>query len=174
VVTITDNEPMVQFSLAGYTVSEASAVATITVARTGGTAAFTVNYATSPGSALAPDDYTAVSGTLSFAAGVLSKTFTVPITNDTLGEGNETVFLSLSNVAGAYLGPRATAVLTITDNEPVVQLSATTYTVTEAGPAATITVVRTGRRLLGGYYVEERRSTRPTSRRVGDAEFAAG
>jgi hypothetical protein len=143
-VTIADNEPMLQFSVSGYTVSEASPAATITVVRTGGTAACTVDYATTDGSAVAGSDYTAVTGTLSFAAGVMSRTFTVPITNDTLGEGNETVFLSLSNPVGAYLGPRKTAVLTIADNEPVVQLSATKYTVTEAGPAAVITVVRTG------------------------------
>jgi predicted outer membrane repeat protein len=117
VVTITDNEPMVQFSLAGYTVSEAGPVATITVARTGGTAAFTVNYATSNGSAIAGSDYTTASGTLSFAAGVLSKTFTVPITNDAQGERSETVFLSLSNVAGRTRAAR-TAVLTIW-TEPV-------------------------------------------------------
>jgi Zn-dependent metalloprotease len=143
-VTITDDEPMVQFSLAGYTASEAAPAATITVARIGGTAAFTVDYATSNGSALAGSDYGAVSGTLSFAAGVASRTFTIPITSDTQGEANETVFLALSNATGAYFGPRRTAVLTITDNEPVVQLSATAYTVAEAGPAATITVVRTG------------------------------
>ena len=134
---------MVQFSAATYTVKEAGPVATITVVRTG-TAPFSVQYSTSDGTAVAGGDYTAASGTLSFAAGVVSRTFAVPITNDTVGEANETVFLTLSNPVGATMGPRGSAVLTITDDEPVVQLSATAYTVTEAGQAATITVVRTG------------------------------
>jgi hypothetical protein len=144
VLTITDAQPVVQFSAAAYAVAEAGPAATITVTRTGSTAAFSVDYATADGTALAGSDYTATTGTLSFPAGVMSKTFTVPITNDTLGEPSETVNLALSNPVGATLGPRRSAVLTITDNEPVVQLSATTYSVSEAGPAATITVTRTG------------------------------
>jgi hypothetical protein len=103
-----------------------------------------VQYATSDGTALGGSDYTSALGTLSFPAGVVSKTFTVPITNDTVGEASETVYLALSNPVGAAIGTRATAALTITDNEPVVQLSAAAYTVSEVGPAATITLVRTG------------------------------
>jgi hypothetical protein len=144
VLTITDNEPVVQFSMAAYTVSETGPSATILVTRTGGTAAFTVDYATSNGTATAGSDYTAASGTLAFAAGVLSKSFTVPIANDSLGEAPETVNLALSNAVGALIGPRSTAVLTITDNEPVVQFSMAAYTMLETGPSATILVTRTG------------------------------
>jgi hypothetical protein len=125
-------------------VTEAGPMATITVVRTGRTP-LSVRYATSDGTAVAGTDYTSASGTLSFAAGVVSRTFTVPVTNDTVGEANETVYLALSSPVGAAVGTRGSAWLTITDDEPVVQLSATAYTVSEGGETATITVVRTGR-----------------------------
>src|SRR5262249_36856199 len=91
----------------------------ITVTRTGGSnVPVSVNYATSNGTATAGADYTAVSGTLTFGIGDTSKTFTVPIINDTLVEGNETVNLTLSSpTSGATLGGQATAVLTIQDDD---------------------------------------------------------
>ena len=87
-----------QFSTATYTVNENAGTATITVTRTGGSdGASRVNYATSNGTATAGSDYTAASGTLTFAAGETSKTFTMPIINDTAVENAETVTLTLSN-----------------------------------------------------------------------------
>ena len=57
-------------------------------------------------------------GTITFNAGQTSRTFTVPIINDTLDDGNRTVNLTLSNpTGGAQLGTQNTAVLTITDND---------------------------------------------------------
>ena len=44
--------------------------------------------------------YTSTSGTLTFAGGETSKTFTVPITNDSLVEGNETFNVALSSATG--------------------------------------------------------------------------
>ncbi|NPV89323.1 MAG: hypothetical protein HPY50_00925 [Firmicutes bacterium] len=106
------------FSSAAYSVAENGGSVTITVNRSGGSdGAVTVDYATSNGTATAGSDYTAASGTLSFADGETSKTFTVSITDDAVYEGGETVNLTLSNATGgADLGTSA-AVLTITDNE---------------------------------------------------------
>jgi hypothetical protein len=106
-----------QFSSATYTAAEGSAGATITVTRTGGgNGTFTVHYATSDGSAHAGTDYTAASGTLTFHPGDTSKTFTVPLLNDGLADGSETVNLTLSSPTGeATLGNPSAAVLTITD-----------------------------------------------------------
>ena len=61
---------------------------------------FTVNFATSDGSAIAGEDYTALSGTLTFAgtAGE-TQTFAVDITGEDVVELNETLVATLSNIA---------------------------------------------------------------------------
>ena len=139
-----------QFSNATYSVNETGGTATITVTRTGdSTGSVTVDYATSNGTATSGSDYTAASGTLTFADGETSKTFTVPIIDDTLVEGNETVNLTLSSpTGGATLGTQATATLTIVDDDvapaATLQFSTAAFSVNENGGTATITVTRTG------------------------------
>ena len=114
-------------SSATYTVDEAAGTATITVNRTGGSSGITtVDYATSNGTAVAgvTEDYTTASGTLTFADGVTTRTFTIPINNDALDEADETINIAVSNVTGSgVLGAPATAVLTITDNDPPPSIS---------------------------------------------------
>ena len=62
-----------------------------------------VTFATQDGTATAGSDYTAATGTLSFAAGETSKTIAVAITGDMVVEGNEGFSLALSNASGATL-----------------------------------------------------------------------
>jgi len=145
-LTIRSDDPVLQFSVAAFSVSEKGPVATITVQRTGPTtSAVSVQYATSDGTALAGADYTATAGTLSLGPAVVKKTFTVPITDDPLIEGDETVTLTLSNPAGgAVLGARSTALLTIRTDNSVLQLSAVSYSVSEAAKSVAITVTRSG------------------------------
>ncbi len=107
----------VQFSAATYSVNENGGSAVITVTRTGGTAAVSVNYATGNGTATAGADYQAANGTLNFAANENAKSFTITIIDDTAVEGNETVNLTLSSPVGATIGTPATAVLNIIDND---------------------------------------------------------
>jgi hypothetical protein len=91
---------------------------TITVTRTGNLAATaTVTYSSLDGTASNPADYAAQLGTLTFAPGESSKSFSVGITNDVAIETNETFQLVLSNASNASLGAPATAVVTITDND---------------------------------------------------------
>jgi hypothetical protein len=117
----------VQFASATTSVNEGTATLTITVNRTGDVSTTTnVDFGTSDGTATAGSDYTATAGTLSFAPGQLSKTFTVPIINDNVFEGNETFNLTLSNASsGVIVGPPSSMVITIQDNEstPSVQIS---------------------------------------------------
>ena len=80
------------------------------------TAAVTVDYATSDGTATGGDDYTTTSGTLTFQAGDTTKTVSVPITDDAVDDGGETVTLTLSNASGADLGD-AVAMGTIRNTE---------------------------------------------------------
>ena len=60
-----------------------------------------VNYQTTNGSATAGTDYTAVSGTLTFAPGQTVQTVQVPVTGDTTVERDETLYLDLSNPVAA-------------------------------------------------------------------------
>ena len=53
----------------------------------------TVDYATSDGSARAGQDYTATSGTLTFALGTAVKTVAVEVLDDAIDEGHETIRL---------------------------------------------------------------------------------
>jgi hypothetical protein len=111
----------IKFDQSDFQVLENGRQAVITVERSRGeSGAASVHYATGDGTATAGQDYTAVSGTLSWAAGEEDrKIFLVPIRDDSLAEGSETVRLTLSNPTGATLdGERASAVLTILDSGP--------------------------------------------------------
>ena len=76
----------------------------------------TVDYATSDVTARAGEDYTAASGTLSFAAGETEKTVSVAVLDDAHDEGAETLTLTLSNPSGAWLSD-ATATGTIRNDD---------------------------------------------------------
>ena len=121
-----------QFSAPTYNVNENTPLATITVTRTGSpVGTVTVNYATSNGTATATADYGNTAGTLTFGPGITSRTFDVPILDDSLSEGTESVNLTLSGPTGGItLGSQSTAVLLIIDNEPPLPNSITVYAVT--------------------------------------------
>jgi hypothetical protein len=76
----------------------------------------TVAYTTANGTATAGSDYTATSGTLTFAPGETVQTVDVPIVGDTTLEPDETFTLTLSNPVNATLGT-ATATGTITNDD---------------------------------------------------------
>lgn len=109
------------FSLANYAVNEGAGSATIAVQRAGGAdGAVSVHYAATAGSATAGQDFTAVSGTLSWAdQDAAAKTFTVPVINDTVVESTETVLLALSSPTGgaALDTTHKSATLSIQDND---------------------------------------------------------
>jgi len=75
-----------------------------------------VQYATIAGTANAGSDYTAVSGTLTFAPGDTTRTITVPVTRDVVSELTENFTLQLSGVLNATL-MRASAIGTINDDD---------------------------------------------------------
>jgi Calx-beta domain/Peptidase_C39 like family len=139
--------PTVQCQSASSSGSEATSPAVITVTLSAASAqTVTVLYATSDGTATAGSDYTATSGTLTFAPGDTSKTISVPITNDSSVEGDETFTVTLSSPTNATLGSTTTHIYTILndDNYGSIQLSSATYSVGEAGGTVTITATRTG------------------------------
>jgi hypothetical protein len=154
VLTIVDDDSNVQFSVASYVVDESAGKATIEVTRTGlTTGTSTVNYATGDGTALAGQDYTATSGTLTFGPGVTSQTFDVPVLDDQVAEPFETLNLVLSNAGplGTHVGTPGTAVLGIADNDDITPTVTTPDQRSASGRAARTTVVVAARtRLRGG------------------------
>ena len=123
-----------QFAAEGLSASEGDGRIQITVTRAGNVAASpaTLTYLTTDsdtftvgcfdrvnnaGAAYARCDFATTVGTLSFAAGETSKTFTVPLIDDGFSEDPETFDLRLANVTGASLGAPALIRVTITDND---------------------------------------------------------
>jgi VCBS repeat-containing protein len=101
--TISDGgTPSANVSISDVTLTEGDAgtqVMTFTVTRTNTTGAFSVDYATTDGSAHAGDDYAATHGTLTFAAGgPATQTISVTLNGDTTPEPNETFTVNLSNL----------------------------------------------------------------------------
>jgi len=78
----------------------------------------TVEYTSSDGNAVEGSDYTAVTGTLTFDAGVTTQTFTVSVVDDSTAENDETVILVLSDPdpADTPIADR-TGRLTISDDD---------------------------------------------------------
>ncbi|MFM9032973.1 MAG: Calx-beta domain-containing protein, partial [Mycobacterium sp.] len=98
----------------------------------------TVGYATADGTATAGVDYTAMSGTLTFAAGETSKSIAVDVLGDGVVEAGETFLLSLASPSGAVLGVDTTATATIVnDDSAVVSISPASLTVTEGNSGIT-------------------------------------
>lgn len=126
-----------ELDAASYAVNESAGTASITVHRTGGSdGQITVDYATANGSATVGDDFEAASGTLTFLDGQTTAMITIPLVDDLLEEGDETVQISLSNPGPAsiadyvastsgdnssLLGALTSAVLTIIDNDNAAQ-----------------------------------------------------
>ena len=95
-VTITNNDTKPGISIAPASASEGDSGSTTTMTFTvtlakAVTEAVTVNYATSDGTAIAGQDYTAVSnGSVTIAAGTTTAEFTVSVTGDETDELDET------------------------------------------------------------------------------------
>jgi len=126
-VTITDDDAppssKIAFSQPKYVVLENGGAAQLTVNRVDAGGGFgttaTVRYATQAGTALAASDFTAVSGTLTWAAGdSSSKTITVPIVNDAVAEPPESFKVVLSSPsAGTGIATPDATVLILDDDE---------------------------------------------------------
>jgi CSLREA domain-containing protein len=110
-----------QFSAGAYFVGEGDGSVLITVTRTGSTTdAASVRYATSDGTATQSNKYITTVGTLSFAPGQTSRTFSVLIVDNVLTEGNQALNLMLTSPTASGLNSPGRAVLTIIDNDSTV------------------------------------------------------
>jgi len=103
--TIVDNDGLPSLSISDVSVIEpgtgtTNAVFTVTLAPTSGLAV-TVSYATADGTATAPADYTAITGSLSFAPGASTRSITVVVKSDAIPEATEDFLVNLTNPVNA-------------------------------------------------------------------------
>ena len=118
--TIVDNDPTPSVGINNVTVTEVdagsvTATFTATLSAVSGRTV-TVDYATSDVTATAPADYTAASGTLTFAPGVTTRTIPITVQGDLSDEANETYRVTLSNPTNVTIAT-AIGTGTITDND---------------------------------------------------------
>lgn len=144
-VTILENDVELLFDPSSITVNENAGTASLNVKRIGDAdSAVQVDFATADGTAIAGSDYTLTTGTLSFAAGVLTQSITVPLINDNQEEAGEAFTVALSNPTGAAnLGSAPTATVNITNDDIAGSLSIdSTATTNEKSGTVTLTVTR--------------------------------
>jgi hypothetical protein len=134
--TITDNDapplPTVAFTSAASAASEnvAAPAALLVTLSAVPTSTVSVTYTATGGTATAPTDFTPASGTLTFAAGEVTKRLPITVVNDTVDEGDETIVFTLSAPSGATLGAQTTHTFTILNDDqnmpPVITLTSPT------------------------------------------------
>ncbi len=140
----------IDFSSATYSATEDEGEMVLTVRRTSGSRGkVTVSYEVLPfvgdDAAVLGDDYTAVSGLLTWEDGdVGDRTITVPLVNDEEVEVDELFEAQLSDPVGVILGTTDKAVATIINDDQygVIELAKTDYFVNENGGQLRISVIR--------------------------------
>lgn len=123
--TIVDNDTFacssVSFTVAGNGPVTEGVVSSFTITKAGtATGNCSVNYATANGTAVAPGDYAAASGTLTFTPSQAVQTVNVATVDDSIAEGDETFNLNLSSpTSPATLGTPSSATATINNDTDV-------------------------------------------------------
>ena len=139
----------------------------------------TVDYATTDGTAQAGEDYSSTSGTLTFAAGVVEQSVSVPVLDDVTDEGRESFTLTLSNASGAIVGDRE-ATGTIVNSDPMPKAWLTRFGRTVASQAVSTIGARLGGSrgfgiVIGGMAFDGAgnvRDPRDAADRLRDGDFA--
>ena len=142
---IYDNDSRTSFKAPEYSLNESDGSVLISVYRAGSSSgAASVNYASTSGTATSGSDFTAISGTLSWADGEIgTKSFTVTVTDDAAIERAEYLNLQLSNASGSSID-RGDIKVYIYDNDSAVSFKAPEYNLSESAGTATISVQRYG------------------------------
>ena len=191
-IAITNNDTKPGITIAPASAPEgdtgsADMTFTVTLAKAV-TEAVTVNYATSDGTAIAGQDYTAVSnGSVTIAAGNTTAEFTVSMTGDETDELDETFNVTISMpepepdlngggsgepVAAISGGDTAAAAGTILDDDPAVVTVAPKVDTVEEGEPAVFVLTRAG--MTNGRLAMQVRLRSPGRLRTLDARFEPG
>ncbi len=143
-LTVTDNDAVsLSIVATDAAAAEPSDPGLFTITRSGSTAsAVTVNL-TRYGSATNGTDYQSIPTTATIGIGQTQTTIAVIPIDDLIRENNESI--SLGILAGTYLvGSPTTATVTLTDDEPLLSITATDASADEAGDPAAFTITRSG------------------------------
>ena len=131
--TINDNDVAPANLAIGNSTKTEGQTLSFTVTRSGNTSiSASASYATSNQTAVAPGDYTAKSGTVSFSSGQTSKTITVTTIDDSTTESTETMKVTLSNPSSNTNITTAIGTGTINDNDAPIQITNGSFTVLSA------------------------------------------
>jgi len=146
-VTIVDNDdaPKVSFLSPSSSASEGVGIVEVSLQLDrSSSSTITVPY-TVGGTSVRPNDHSLANGSLEIAPGVTTAKIEVPVVDDDLFEGSESVIITLGAATNADLGATTQHTLTITDNEaaPQVRFSSASSTQGEAVSAASIMVTTT-------------------------------
>jgi hypothetical protein len=138
--TITDDDPLPAIAIGDATVAEGNsgtvnATFALSLDAPSGRPV-TVAYATEDGTAIAPGDYVAGTGTVTFPSGQMSRNVTVVVKGDTVDESNETYSVELTNPGNATITD-GEGIGTIIDDDGSPSLSVDDVVVTE-GDSGTI------------------------------------
>ena len=125
--TIVDNDPTPTVGIGDVTLAEGqtgttAATFAVTLSAPSGRTV-TVGFATADGSAVAPGDYAAVSGVVTFAAGETSKPVTVLVNGDIAVEPNETWTVALSAPSNATIADGTGLGTIINDDSPALSIT---------------------------------------------------
>ncbi len=142
--TITNDDLTPTIGISSVTQAEGNAGTTnftfnVTLSAASGTTT-TVDYATADAGASSGTDYTATSGTLTFAPGETVKTVVVSVNGDTVFEATQNFVVNLSNASNATLtGGQGTGTITNDDAAPVITITPSTVTQAEGTPPGSTT-----------------------------------
>ena len=143
-VTIEDDDTVeIGFERAMYVVDEDSGEVELTVAVLNGSLGdtITLNYVTADGTAVAGEDYTAVSSSLTLSSDMNSATFMVTISDDVLFETDELFRVSLSGAPVRVALNLSSAEVTIVNDDTVeFGFESATYSVSEGSGTVELTV----------------------------------
>ncbi|WP_186376320.1 Calx-beta domain-containing protein, partial [Hyella patelloides] len=144
VVAVVDNDALPDLAVDSVTISESdteTSQATFNVTLTNPSSLpITVKYTTENGTAIAGEDYQAVSGTLTFEPGETNKTVTVDVIEDDLDEFEQSFSLNLTNPTNATIS-QGKGIGTIIDNDAPPGLNIADLTVIERNEGASTALI---------------------------------
>src|SRR6478736_7743864 len=139
--TITNDDALPTVTIGNVTANEGSSGTTsfafaVTLSAVSASTV-TVDYATADGSAVAPGDYAAGSGTLTFSPGQTAKQVIVAVNGDTTVETTETFTVNLSSPSNATIAGTGIGTGTITNDDALPTVTIGNVTANEGSSGTT-------------------------------------